>query len=252
MSTKWYRIDKKIAKSERTRRFVSFLASLYIRFVWLTSRFEIIGGEAARQYWAEGKPFIMSFWHGRLLMMPYSWDRSKKIGMLISNHRDGELIANTIGHFGLGTIRGSSAKEGRAAKGGTEALRAMLKMLKENNYVGITPDGPRGPRMRASDGIVAVARMSGVPVISAAYATKARIKLGSWDRFLVPLPFTKGVIVWSEPLFISKDKGPKAAEAARLQIETMMNDLCDKADQMVGQDPVEPAAIPDNTKQADA
>lgn len=243
MKKGWYRIDKKIVKSAAMRRFVSFLVSLYVRLVWLTSRFDVIGADEPRARWAAGEPFILSFWHGRLLMMPYSWDRSKKIGMLISNHRDGELIANTIGHFGLGTIRGSSAKEGRQSKGGTEALRAMLKTLKDGDYVGITPDGPRGPRMRASDGIVAVARMSGVPVIPATYATKNRIRLGTWDRFLVPLPFTKGVIMWGDPIMISKDKGADAAEAARLQIEQAMNDLADRADRHVGQDVVAPAPL---------
>ncbi len=241
MTKTWYRLDKKIIKSTAMRRFISFLASLYIRLVWLTSRFEVIGAAAPQRKWAAGEPFILSFWHGRLLMMPYSWDRSKQIAMLISNHRDGELIANTIGHFGLGTVRGSSAKEGRNAKGGTEALRIMLKTLKAGDYVGITPDGPRGPRMRASDGIVAVARMSGVPVIPATYATKARIRLGTWDRFLVPLPFTKGVIMWGEPILIGKDKGPEAAEQARQTIEQAMNDLADRADRHVGQAPVDPA-----------
>lgn len=241
MSTPWYRLDKKIVKSDGTRRFISFLASLYIRLVWLTSRFEFVGQDIPKSYWDEGKPFILSFWHGRLLMMPYSWDRSKEIGMLISNHKDGQLIANTIGHFGLGTIRGSSAKKGRAAKGGTEALRAMLKTLKGGDYVGITPDGPRGPRMRATDGIVAVARMSGMPVIPSTYATKSRIRLGTWDRFLVPLPFTRGVFMWGEPIVITKEKGEDAAEAARITIEQAMNDLCDKADAMMGHDPILPA-----------
>ncbi len=243
MKKGWYRFDKKIIKSAAMRRFISFLASLYIRLVWLTSRFEVIGAEEAQARWQAGEPFILSFWHGRLLMMPYSWDRSKDIGMLISNHRDGELIANTIGHFGLGTIRGSSAKEGRQSKGGTEALREMLKMLKKGDYVGITPDGPRGPRMRASDGIVAVARMSGVPIIPATYATKSRIRLGTWDRFLVPLPFTKGVIMWGDPIAIPKDKGADAAEAARQTIEQAMNELADRADLYVGQDPVTPAPL---------
>ncbi|MEN8722760.1 MAG: lysophospholipid acyltransferase family protein [Alphaproteobacteria bacterium] len=246
MNKGWYRIDKKIAKSAAMRRFISFLVSLYVRLVWLTSRFEIIGADEPRARWESDEPFILSFWHGRLLMMPYCWDRSKKVGMLISNHRDGELIANTIGHFGLGTIRGSSAKAGKQSKGGTEALREMLKTLKQGNYVGITPDGPRGPRMRASDGIVAVARMSGVPVIPATSATKARIRLGSWDRFLVPLPFTKGVIMWGDPILIPKDKGPEAAEAARLKIEQAMNDLADRADKYVGQECVAPAPMPQN------
>ena len=94
-------------------------------------------------------------------MMPYCWNPQKTIYMLISQHRDGQLIARTVGHFGIKTAAGSSSR------GGARALRTMVKALSKGEYVGITPDGPRGPRRRARDGIVRVARLFGVPVIPA-------------------------------------------------------------------------------------
>src|SRR5690606_21668476 len=123
----------------------------------------------------EGKPFIIAFWHGRLLILPAMWPTTAKLSILISMHRDGELIARSIGHFGHGTVRGSAAKPGSSKdRGGAAALRGMLKALKAGEYVGITPDGPRGPRMRATEGIVTVARVAGVPIIPCSYSARTR------------------------------------------------------------------------------
>ena len=156
---------KRVLQSETLRRFFCWLASIYIRLVFHSGRWRVVGGDIPRKFWDEGKPFILGFWHGRLLMMPYCWDHEKTIYMLISQHRDGQLIARTVGHFGIMTTAGSSTR------GGSQALRAMVKALKDGDYVGITPDGPNGPRMRASEGIVGVARLSGAPVIPAAFGS---------------------------------------------------------------------------------
>ena len=97
--------------------------------------------------------------------------------MLISQHRDGQLIARTVRRFGIASIAGSTSH------GGSAALRAILRALKAGQCIGVTPDGPRGPRMRATGGAVDIARLSGVPILPAAFATSRRRVLGSWDRF---------------------------------------------------------------------
>ena len=125
---------------------------LYIRLVYRTNRWTVEGGECAAPAAAEGKGFILAFWHGRLLMIPMAWQRLAPMHMLISAHRDGRIIADAVAYFGIHSIAGSTRR------GGTAALRAMLKHLKEGDCVGITPDGPRGPAMRASIGIVNAAR----------------------------------------------------------------------------------------------
>ena len=236
---------RRIRKSEALRSVVCWIAAQYIRLVWATGRWEIRNGKTPERFWREGKPFIIAFWHGRMLILPSMWPTTSKMHMLISMHRDGELIARAIGYFGHGTVRGSAAKPGSAKdKGGAAALRGMLKALKANEYVGITPDGPRGPRMRATDGIVTVARVAGVPIIPCSYSARSRFVLGTWDRFVVPLPFTRGVIVWGDPITIARDASSADLVAARLGVEAGLNAVTNAADQEMGVEPVEPEPAP--------
>jgi len=225
---------KAILKSDTFRKAVCWIGSLYIRIVHATGKWQVVRGDIPAEFWNSGKPFILCFWHGRLLMMPYCWDLSKTIHMLISEHRDGQLIARTVGHFGIKTAAGSSSR------GGAKALRAMVKALAAGEYVGITPDGPRGPRMRASDGIVHVARLSGVPVVPATYSSSPGRILGSWDRFLVAWPFGRGAIVWGKPITVPRDADEAAIESYRLGIEEALNAITREADELVGRSPVEP------------
>lgn len=226
---------KRLLKSDGPRRVLCWVGAQYIRLVWLTGRWRVVRGEVPKAYWRRGEPFILAFWHGRLLMMPYCWDRTRPIHMLISQHRDGRLISHTVSHFGIHTVAGSSSK------GGLEALRAMLKRLKAGECVGITPDGPRGPRMRASEGVAAVARLSGVPVIPATYAVNRRRLLRSWDRFLVAWPFARGAIVWGEPIKVSREDD---LDAARLAVEASLNAITAEADALCGLPGVEPDPNP--------
>jgi lysophospholipid acyltransferase (LPLAT)-like uncharacterized protein len=226
---------KRLLKSDGLRRVLCWLGSLYIRLVHATGRWQVVGGQAARDHWATGKPFILCFWHGRILMMPHCWPRDKAIHMLISQHRDGQIIARTVGHFGIQTVAGSSSK------GGAQALRAMVKALKAGDCVGITPDGPRGPRMRASDGAVALARLAGVPIIPATFGAARGRVVQSWDRFLVAWPFGRGVIIWGEPIAVPRDADAEQMAAARAKVEDMLNSVTAEADRMTGRQPVEPA-----------
>lgn len=226
---------KRILKSDGLRRALCWLGSLYIRLVHATGRWQVIGGDAARAHWAAGTPFILCFWHGRLLMMPHCWPRDKAIHMLISQHRDGQIIARTVGHFGIKTVAGSSSK------GGAQALRAMVKALKAGDCVGITPDGPRGPRMRATDGAVALARLSGAPIIPATFGAARGKVLQSWDRFLVAWPFGQGVIVWGDPIEVARDADADQMNMARMRVEDALNTITAEADRLTGRVPVEPA-----------
>jgi lysophospholipid acyltransferase (LPLAT)-like uncharacterized protein len=166
--------------------------------------------------------------------------------MLISQHRDGELITRAVKPFGIDTIRGSTTKPGKAKdKGGLAALREILRTLKNGECIGITPDGPRGPRMRASDGIVTIARLSGTAIIPATWSARRRWALNSWDRFLVPSLFTTGVIVWGQPIEIPRGADDATLDALRLKVEADMIALANEADRLVGATAVEPApAIP--------
>jgi lysophospholipid acyltransferase (LPLAT)-like uncharacterized protein len=221
-------LGRRLARSDRARHLLCWLVSLYIRFVFATSRWSVEGGEAARQLHAAGKPFILAFWHGRLLMMPKAWQTGIPIHMLISGHRDGRIIADAVGHFGIASIAGSSSKGGRAA------LRLMVKMLKAGDCVGITPDGPRGPAMQATQGIVVTARLAGVPILPLSYATRRRRLMRSWDRFHLAFPFTTGIFLWGAPIVIPADADETALERYRLLVEERLTALGAEADRRMG------------------
>lgn len=231
---------KRILRSKAATRLAADAIAFYVRLVHATSRWQTIGGEHPDALLDARRPFIISFWHGRLLMMPKAWRRGAPMNMLISQHRDGELIARAMDPFGIGTIRGSAAKPGRKDKGGMGALRSILRQLKANEYVGFTPDGPRGPRMRASTGVVAAARLARVPILPLTYAVARRRVINSWDRFILPWPFNRGVFLWGDPIDVHSDE-TETPEQAALRLEAAMNALCDRADALCGHEPIQPA-----------
>ncbi len=226
---------KKILKSDIVLHGACWFAAMYIRLVWYSGRWDVKGLEHIDTLYNANQPCIICLWHGRLMMTTYGWQRAKPLRMLISAHRDGMLIANTVKHLGIGHITGSTSK------GGTAALRAALRALKAGEYIGITPDGPRGPRMRISDGVLAIAKLSGAPIVPITYGVRAGKTLGSWDRFLLALPFSHGVIQWGQPVVIPKDADEDALNAAREHLETYMNRLTYDVDIQTGRTPVEPA-----------
>jgi lysophospholipid acyltransferase (LPLAT)-like uncharacterized protein len=154
--------------------------------------------------------------------------------MLISSHTDGQIIARTVAHLGIDTVEGSTAHRGGAA------LRALLKTLKSGICVGITPDGPRGPLMRASDGVIQLARLAGVPVIPCTVATARRRLLGSWDRFALALPFSRGVFIWGNPIAVAREADGTTLDEVRVAVERALNAITADADARMGHEPLAP------------
>jgi hypothetical protein len=225
---------KRISRAAWTRRLAASTVAWYMRLVRHSGRWAVYGGHIPAGFWDRDEPFILATWHGRLLMMPLAWRRGVAMRMLVSRHRDGELISRTIAHFGVETVRGSSSRNGAGA------VRAMVRALRAGISVGITPDAPRGPYMRASRGVVAIAQLSGAAIVPAVYGVARRRVLPTWDRFTVPAPFSRGVFMWGEPLRVAKDEDPVAA---RLELETRLNALSAEADRACGQEPVQPASL---------
>ncbi len=212
----------------------------YVRFVWATTRWEIRGLEHPEPYWRESRPLIGAFWHGRLLMMPKIWRGRTKVHMLISQSRDGQMIARAVAHLGIDTIRGST-RRGDRDKGGGAAVRSIMKAVRAGESICITPDGPKGPRMRASAGVVAVARLTGAPVFPASWSTSRAIRMRSWDRFHLPLPFGRGVFVIAPPITVPRDADEAEQERLRGEIEAALIRATDEADRACGQPTVSPA-----------
>ncbi len=204
-----------------------------------TSRIEVENGHIPEQFWAADKPFIVAFWHGQMLIIIDCWRCEKPISMLISQNIDGEMIAQTLAKLGIGAVRGSSDKAGKD-KGGRAALRGMLKMLKEGDSIGITPDGPRGPGMQSKEGLIVLARLSGVPILPVAGASNRARIMNSWDRFALHLPFSRGVIKWGEPIYVARDADADAMEATRAELDSVLQTLSAETRQTMGHPPLEP------------
>lgn len=229
---------KQILRKPAVQAVVCAAVAGYVRLVRATSRLRIVGSEHPQRLWDADTAFILGFWHGRLLMMPYSWPRPKPMRVLISQHIDGRLISGTLKHFQIDNIAGSSSR------GGASALMAIVKSLtRERVSVAISPDGPRGPRMRVSLGIIQAARLSGAPILPCMYATSRRKVLGSWDRFILSLPFARSVFVWGEPIYVPRDISDDQVETIRADLETRMNALADQADALCGVAPIAPAEL---------
>ncbi len=179
---------------------VPFLASLIIRLLYFTIRTETVGSEWLQQVWKQDRRAIIAFWHEQLLLMVMGYPGSHA-KLLISSSKDGELLAQTMKYFQQDTVRGSSSRGGRAA------FREMLELCKEKSDLVLTPDGPRGPRRELKDGVVQLARLSGRPVVPMAFACSRGHRFSSWDRFLFPYPFCRGVFSFGEPVYFEKAEG---------------------------------------------
>ncbi|MBA1433046.1 MAG: lysophospholipid acyltransferase family protein [Epsilonproteobacteria bacterium] len=171
---------KKISRS-LALAFVPFIGSLLIRFLYLTNKKRF---HAPKEISKE--PLIFACWHGELLMLPYLYKHYRKkphAKVLISPHFDGELISRTIRYFGLGTLAGSSDKNP------ARVLIQAIKTIKEGYDIGITPDGPKGPRHEVADGIIVMAQKTKAKIILVEIKPTKYWQLNSWDKFVIPKPF---------------------------------------------------------------
>lgn len=218
--------SKRILASAPARSAASAGVALYIRLVEATSRTVFVGREHADALLAGEKGFILAFWHARLLMGPViRREADRRVAMLISTHRDGEMIAAAVKGFGIDMIRGSAhdPKKPEKDKSGASAVAAMIGALEAGAIVGMTPDGPRGPAEQAKIGAVRLAAMSGAPILPAGYAASRAKRLDTWDRFVLTLPFSRMAFAARTPIHIEKGASETALEAARARLETEIN-----------------------------
>jgi len=200
-------------------KILSSIFAGYSKLVFMTLRMTVEGQDKAEAVWAQGRTkgagAILCFWHSRIPMSPLSWPQSparQDMRALISLSNDGEFIARTVEKLGFPSIRGSSAKKTDLAKNkhGEQAFRDMVKWVKDGGGIAITPDGPRGPAEHMEKGTPSLARVTGAPVIFVGLAAKPCIRLGSWDRTLIPLPFARAAMVWDGPTGAGRGDDPDA------------------------------------------
>lgn len=235
-------LTKRLLRSTFAGRIASGAIAAYIRLVETTSRTEIIGREHADRLLGSDRGFILAFWHARLLMGPAIRGETKKpVFMLISTHRDGEIIANAVRGFGVNLIRGSAGdpKKPEKNKSGAPAVAEMIAALDAGAIIGMTPDGPRGPAEIARIGVIKLAAYSGAPILPAAYSASRGPRLETWDRFLVAAPFSRLAFAARPPIHIERGADAAALDAARLHLESELTAAARIADATVGRLPLE-------------
>lgn len=188
---------------------VSLLAAWFIRALRATVRLRHHGDERLREWERTGEHFILAFWHRHLLLMPYAY-RGRRISVLVSQSTDGELIARTVARLGIDSSRGSSSR------GGIAGMRTLLRKAAAGWDIAFTPDGPRGPLREVQPGVILAAAATGLPIQPVAIAATRAKLLRSWDRFLVPLPFSTVHFVYGELLTVER-RGDLEQAAAELK-----------------------------------
>ena len=223
---------RKILQSLWMQSVIAWIAYVYMELVYYTSRWQHINRAVPESFWEAGKPMIVCFWHNRLLSMCRCWRRGVKAAILISHHRDGRMISKIIGNYDVGTVMGSTSR------GSAGALREMNEKIAQGYSIGITPDGPRGPRYQAAVGAVYMAKITGLPVVGVSVATTRRRLLRSWDRFVITLPFSRGVYVWGDPLYVPQDADDAALENFRAKMEKDLIEITNRSDLLCGNQPI--------------
>ena len=202
---------------------IPFLGQLLIRFLKLTMRMTYVNFEGYRALIDGPGNIILSFWHGRLLMMPYSYPGTN-LTALASNHRDGELVSRTLSGFGIRSARGSTSR------GWFGGIKGLLKTVRGGGDVAIVPDGPRGPGMKAQMGAIQIAKATGLPIIPMSFGASKKKILSSWDAFIIPYPFSRGVFIAAGPIYVDAKAGGAEMEEARGRLENTLNKLTTQAD----------------------
>lgn len=235
---------RSLTSSAAFQQGISWILAKYMQFCAATKRWDRRGREHLDVCIDTGEGMIAAFWHSRIGLSFMGWDRKapQSPTMLISLSREGDVIARFARNLGIGVVRGSSRNARKTKqKGGMTAFRDMQRAIENKACMGLTVDGPRGPRQRASMGVIQLARITGKPIMIFSWAVTNRKTFNSWDRFVLPYPFGKGVVIWKEPLFVPANASDEDMEALRLELERRLNDANQEADEAVGGPVIEPA-----------
>ena len=235
------KLYKKILNQTWAQNIVSMLGAGYLRLVQITGRWEVRDWQTMQALIDENRPIILCFWHSRLIANAFGWKSDKPLHQLSTPHRDGKIAAATYNRLGVKTIWGSTSK------GGSEAVRAMLKVLKHGGIISITPDGPRGPRQRMQKSAIDIARMSGAVLVPVSNSMSPFKILGTWDRMIVPLPFAKGIFAVGQPVEVPRDASPEQLEEIRNTMEQTLNQMTQRLDKETGIITPEPAPLDKGT-----
>ena len=213
--------------SEIKLNLIGIIGKIFIDFLFFTIRIKRAGFEGAGQG-GDSEKVIYAIWHSRMLLFSYLYKGVSGI-TLVSESNDGEIATRIIHRQGNKVFRGSTTR------GGLRAMVKLIKALKEKDHVVfITVDGPQGPRCKVQPGVIALAKKTGYPILAASYSGKKIKVFSSWDRFVLPLPFTTCRVVYGSPMIVQKDADKEEEKRCRVKLENELNQITDEADQFFG------------------
>lgn len=201
------------------------LLSWLLRGLFGTLRPEYVQRQLEQQAQGGRQPILFAFWHGRMLYFMKLYEYlGARVTVLVSQSRDGELVAQLLSCFGFRTTRGSTSR------GGARGLLTVVNKVRSGMHACFTPDGPRGPRFQVQPGLVMVAKRTGAPILPMTFGAQWKRVLASWDAFLLPLPFSRVVVVYGEPIYVPADASAADLEAKRREVEASLRRITETAD----------------------
>ena len=210
-------------KRERRLRWIVRLGVPLVRLLGWTWRIRVVNRErSVERLRRERRPMVFALWHGDMLPLLYQ-HRGEGVTVLISEHRDGELIARVAKSLGFRTVRGSTTR------GASRALVGLARELRDGHDIAVTPDGPRGPARSFAPGALIAAQRARAPVIAVGLAARRAWRLASWDRFVIPKPFSRVCIAYSDPVLLDV-ANPRAAAQETSRFQQLMHDVEQRAD----------------------
>jgi hypothetical protein len=213
-------------------RLIGLFGKCFVDLLFRTIRVESTGFSEVAPLIASRK-LIVAFWHSRILLISYLFQGSGA-AILVSRSEDGEIIARILERQGHTTVRGSTSR------GGLRALSTMIRYIGKENMPGaIVPDGPRGPRFRVQPGVITLAKKTGRPILPIGYSAKRMKVFSSWDRFILPFPFTTCRLVYGRPIEVPPHAGPEEEETCRRRLEAELRRITHESDRFFGHDLLE-------------
>jgi lysophospholipid acyltransferase (LPLAT)-like uncharacterized protein len=200
-----------------------YLISGALRLLSKTVSIRFANAEELFACWERGEQVIVAFWHDRVVMMPVAY-HGRKLCIMSSQHRDGEIATRALARWGIRSVRGS------ATRGGAGGFMQLVSAFRDGCDLAVVPDGPRGPRHVAKLGVIHLARATGAPIFPVSYAATRRRQLRSWDGLLIPLPFSRVVFAAGAPLAVPRYTDDDQLEAKRAVLEARLNDVTQRAE----------------------
>jgi lysophospholipid acyltransferase (LPLAT)-like uncharacterized protein len=206
-------------------RLLALMGATILKTLFLTLRLRIEDRSGVLKEDA-GSPVIVCFWHNRILGITFAFDRiypKKRAGVtvLTSPSKDGEILAQLVGAFGMKAVRGSSSRRG------SRALLELVKLIRSGRDIAITPDGPRGPRYSLGPGIILLAQTTGTRIVPAHASFSRCVRMKTWDGFIIPLPFSKVSVTIDEALAIPAELTVEEFETKRQNLEDLLKHAAD-------------------------